>query len=97
MMRVSRWIRRKLVYLFDLPIDAYLTAPHQQQMRDTGFGISAPNAYRFSDVLRHDWAMVVSFFSIIALLSRILSKKEQVIAILGRISTLETLRESGTE
>ncbi|KAI0506716.1 hypothetical protein F5B22DRAFT_659933 [Xylaria bambusicola] len=67
----TQWIRKVAVVLADLPIHAYLR-PDRQQVRDTGFGISAPNAYRFKDVLREDWPMVVALFSLIALLSRLL-------------------------
>ncbi|KAI1422376.1 hypothetical protein F5Y12DRAFT_799663 [Xylaria sp. FL1777] len=40
--------------------------------RETGIGISAPNAHRLRDVIRHDFAMVVGFICLVTLISRVL-------------------------
>ncbi|KAI1365158.1 hypothetical protein F5Y08DRAFT_353014 [Xylaria arbuscula] len=71
MLSWTQFVRQKLVLLFDLPINALLS-PEKTHARDTGFGVSAPNAYRFIDVIRHDWAMVLTFVCIMSLVSQIL-------------------------
>ncbi|KAI0535858.1 hypothetical protein GGR58DRAFT_515015 [Xylaria digitata] len=67
--RYVRGVQGLSAFIFDLPL-GYPFRADIGFVRDTGFGISAPNAYRLRDVIRHDTAMVLALVSILTLISR---------------------------